>query len=185
MPLGGESFYETVRHEIAHGLGFATYVDDDNGTRLQNLDDSFMLFLEDHSTGKKWSQMTNGERAASEKDAGDLHWTGAAVVGSSSALTSGRHPSGHVRMYAPNPVEPGSSASHWDAALSPDEMMEPFATANPSDLLTTKLLQDIGWTLQTVSVGPCVRDAPPPAFKATGSRSRSAGTTSPAAVPAR
>jgi hypothetical protein len=37
--------------------------------------------------------------------------------------------------------------------------MEPYSTANPSDLLTTQLLHDIGWTLQTAPANGCVADA--------------------------
>jgi hypothetical protein len=149
-------FYQTVLHEIAHGLGFLTIVDLTTGalasaTGGQPQDDIFELFLEDHSTGKTWGQMTNQERKTSAKDTGDLHWTGPHVVAASPVLSAGRHPSGHVQMYAPNPLQLGSSVSHWDTALTPDELLEPFATANPHDLLTTHLLNDLGWTLQTQS----------------------------------
>lgn len=155
-------FYQTVLHELAHGLGFLTIVDLTTGalasaTGGSPQDDVFELFLEDHSTGKTWGQMTNSERKASAKDTGDLHWVGPHVVASSSILTAGRHPSGHVQMYAPSTLQLGSSVSHWDAALTPDELLEPFATADPHDLLTTHLLNDIGWSLQTP--GPCVEAA--------------------------
>jgi hypothetical protein len=73
------------------------------------------------------------------------------------ALAAGRHSSGHVLMYSPNPFEAGSSVSHWSTVLTPDEMMEPFATQNPSDIVTTAALRDMGWmTLQT---GVCTPDA--------------------------
>jgi hypothetical protein len=68
-------------------------------------------------------------------------------------------------MYAPPTVLPGSSVSHWDTAVTPDEILEPFATAHPSDLLTTQLLHDVGWTLQSSSPPPpptsgsCTADA--------------------------
>jgi hypothetical protein len=58
---------------------------------------------------------------------------------------------GFVRLYAPNPVEPGSSVSHWDTSLRPDQLMEPFArpevgfALKPSQDLTFSLLQDLGW----------------------------------------
>jgi len=157
-PVTSVSFYQAILHELAHGLGFLTVVDAQTGARAQGLDDDFMLFLEDHSTGKTWAQMTDSERAASARDTGDLHWTGPAVVAASGLLSSGRHPSGHVQMYAPPTVQPGSSVSHWDTALFPDEIMEPAATASPADLVTTQLLHDIGWPTQAAP-GGCVRDA--------------------------
>ncbi|MFL6235802.1 MAG: hypothetical protein ACJ76N_21915 [Thermoanaerobaculia bacterium] len=158
-PANTQSFYQTVVHEIAHGLGFLTVVNLATGARAQGLDDDFMLFLEDHGTGKTWPQMSNGERLASAVNSGGLHWTGPAVVAASAVLSAGRHPSGHVQMYAPSPVRQGSSVSHWDSALTADEILEPFATANPSDLLTTQLLRDLGWSLQSAPSGACVRDA--------------------------
>ncbi len=156
-PLGEISLYETVRHEIAHGLGFATVTNGTTGARLQGFDDVYMTFLEDHSTGKTWPQMTNGERANSAKDPTDLHWIGANVVAAGAPIVAGRHPSGHVQMYAPATFSGGSSVSHWDTALVPDEMMEPIATLNPSDIVTAALLKDIGWP--SAQAGGCVRDA--------------------------
>jgi hypothetical protein len=150
-------FYQTVLHELGHGLGFLTIVDLTTGALAQGQDDIFELFLEDHSTGKTWGQMTNNERVVSAKDTGDLHWVGPHVVAASSVLSAGRHPSGHVLMYAPSTLQSGSSVSHWDTTLTPDELLEPFATPNPHDLLTTHLLNDIGWSLQTG--GACVEAA--------------------------
>ncbi len=58
---------------------------------------------------------------------------------------------GYVRLYAPNPVQPGSSISHWDTSATPNLLMEPFINSNlaPSfDLdLTPYLFEDIGWVL--------------------------------------
>ena len=55
-------------------------------------------------------------------------------------------------MYAPNPIEQGSSVSHWDVSLSPNQVMEPNISGDllhlvitPRDL-TFSLLRDIGWT---------------------------------------
>jgi hypothetical protein len=56
---------------------------------------------------------------------------------------------GFVRIYAPDPVESGSSVSHWSTAASPDLLMEPFI--NPvlrEDLdLSLTQMKDIGWTV--------------------------------------
>ncbi len=49
--LGEVDFVTTVLHELGHGLGFATYVDDITGAKFLGFDDVFMLQLEDHSTG--------------------------------------------------------------------------------------------------------------------------------------
>jgi|GEM_PF-4083408 len=55
---------------------------------------------------------------------------------------------GRLRLHAPNPLELGSSVSHWDLIASPDLLMEPsnspllaFAQLD----LTLPALQDLGW----------------------------------------
>ncbi len=146
-PPGTFDFFTTVLHEIAHGLGFQTFVDRQTGQKFLGFDDTYMRNLEDHSTGELWPDMTNGERVASAVDTGDLHWVGPSAVAQSGVLSSGTHPSGHIRMYAPNPLEPGSSTSHWDTVLVPDELMEPFLADGAQDLVTTNLMEDIGWSL--------------------------------------
>lgn len=64
----------------------------------------------------------------------------------------GADPNGLVRLYAPNPVAPGSSKSHWDTSATPNLLMEPFINgdlAPASDLdLTPFLFLDLGWTLE-------------------------------------
>ncbi len=54
-------------------------------------------------------------------------------------------------MYAPNPYASGSSVSHWDTSLSPNQLMEPNINQDlshevtpPADM-TFPLLKDIGW----------------------------------------
>lgn len=59
---------------------------------------------------------------------------------------------GYVRLYAPNPVQPGSSKSHFDSVATPNLLMEPAINDDlmPSVFLdlTPNLFEDIGWTLQ-------------------------------------
>ncbi|MGH6900904.1 MAG: hypothetical protein ACREJ5_30850, partial [Geminicoccaceae bacterium] len=59
-------------------------------------------------------------------------------------------------MYAPNPAEPGSSVSHWDVALTPDELMEPFATPASDQRLSDRLMADIGWIVESESCAAVV-----------------------------
>ncbi len=156
-PANTFDLFGAIFHEVAHGLGFATIVDRATGAKFDNTDDVYMRNLEDHNTGELWPNMTDGERAASILDTGDLHWVGPSAVAQSGVLSNGVHPTGHIQMYAPDPSEAGSSTSHWDTALLPDEVMEPFAEPNAQNLVTTNLMQDIGWELMP-SVGTCVPD---------------------------
>jgi hypothetical protein len=146
-PVGTVDFFNTVLHELAHGLGMSTFVNVSTGQKLLGLDDAYMLWLEDHSRGLRWPFLSDAQRAASATDDGDLHWAGPQVVADSDVLSNGRHPSGHVLMYAPPMLRPGSSVSHWDIVLEPDEVMEPFLVAGAADRLTSALLRDMGWRL--------------------------------------
>ncbi len=67
---------------------------------------------------------------------------------------AGAHPSGRVRMYAPNPFATGSSVSHFDVSATPNLLMEPAISADLTSSLdlTVDLFQDIGWIAHTVSV---------------------------------
>ena len=135
-PGSDNDFVTIVLHELGHGLGFATFVNEATGAKFVGMDDVFMLNLEDHSTGELWPDMFNAERAASAIDTGDLHWVGAAVVAASG---------GHVEMFAPNPLDPGSSVSHWSDDLDPDELMEPVETGPSHDVgLAFEAFVDIG-----------------------------------------
>ncbi|HYE25607.1 MAG TPA: PA domain-containing protein [Clostridia bacterium] len=64
---------------------------------------------------------------------------------------AGADAQGRVKMNAPNPLQPGSSVSHWDPATLPNQLMEPAINGNlthsvvaPEDL-TYELMKDIGW----------------------------------------
>lgn len=143
-------FVTVLLHEIGHGLGFLDLVNLSTGAKFLGLDDAYMRFLEDHSTGKLYPIMTNAERVAASKNTGNLHWTGANAIAEGASLMTGRHsPSGHIQMYAPNPQQSGSSVAHWDTALSPNQLMEPSYTEPLQSFdLELALFEDLGWQTQ-------------------------------------
>ncbi|MCZ6714666.1 MAG: hypothetical protein O7B29_12045 [Deltaproteobacteria bacterium] len=146
--FGEVDFVTTVLHELGHGLGFATFVDDTTGEKFLGFDDVFMLQLEDHSTGELWPDMSDAERVTSSTDPGDLHWVGAEVVAASGSLSDGVHASGHVEMFAPSTLDPGSSVSHFSDDLDPDGLMEPFETGALHDVgLALELFADLDWCI--------------------------------------
>jgi hypothetical protein len=66
------------------------------------------------------------------------------------SLPAGTDGAGRLLLFAPNPVEPGSSISHWDLSARPDLLMEPniSSTLAPGDVdLTRQAMQDLGWSL--------------------------------------
>lgn len=56
---------------------------------------------------------------------------------------------GFLRLHAPDPVQSGSSISHWTIDANPSLLMEPSITPDLTDDvdLTLEHFQDIGWTL--------------------------------------
>ena len=144
-------FVAIVNHEIAHGLGFLTLVDQSGAEFADTtaaFPDAFEERLFDLSAGLAWPAMTDAQRAASSTNSRNLVWTGPQVEAKSSLFSSGVAPGGRVRMYAPNPWQDGSSVSHWDTSLSPYEALEPFyKTGVHSLLITGQALADVGWSL--------------------------------------
>jgi hypothetical protein len=144
-PPGRIDFVSVAMHEFAHGLGFLTFVSQ-SGAKLNGLDDVFMRNLEDHTTLKLFPAMTDAERASASVDTNNLHWVGPLADALSGAYTAGVGPNGHIHMFAPNPFQSGSSVSHVDTTLTPNELMEPSYTGPDHDLtLTLEFLEDIGW----------------------------------------
>jgi hypothetical protein len=67
------------------------------------------------------------------------------------SVRAGADRQGRVLLYTPNPVQPGSSVSHWDTIATPNQLMEPAINSDltlavdvPHDL-TRKQLRDVGW----------------------------------------
>lgn len=75
--------------------------------------------------------------------------TGALTVDLS--VLAGGDDAGRVLVNAPNPVQPGSSISHWDPVTNRNQLMEPAINFNlthsvkPPEDLTLPLFRDIGW----------------------------------------
>jgi hypothetical protein len=75
-PVGTSSLYSTVLHEMAHGLGFANFVNDATGAWWAGSPDIFSVFTLDMSSGLHWTEMTQPQRQASAINTGNLVWDG-------------------------------------------------------------------------------------------------------------
>ena len=104
-PPGGKlDFVSIILHELAHGLGFSSFVTLSTGAKAGGYDDVYMRWLTDATTGAQYPNMTNAQRVSASIDTGNLQWTGPLLSAASGGLTSGVGPSGRVHLYAPNPV---------------------------------------------------------------------------------
>ncbi len=67
-------------HEFAHGLGFANFVDETNGTEPLGMTDIYSRHTLDLTTGETWDQMTPHERARSAINSRNVVWNGGGVT---------------------------------------------------------------------------------------------------------
>ena len=153
-PSGTIDLYGTVLHEIGHGLGFASLLGQDGSQAVEGYSDVFTNRLYSETLGTL-VDLTDEQRQSALISETDLTWSGSAVDGLTSTLVQGVT-NDNVRMYAPNPYRSGSSVSHFDTSLSPNDLMEPFKTPRGSmkDQLARNLFRDIGW--QTLPDAPAI-----------------------------
>ncbi len=143
----------TVLHEIGHGVGSASATDESTGAFPGSppFPDIWARFQFDTDANQLWAAMTPGQRVTSAINSNDLVWNGPSTRIASGFLVAGREADGSVQLFTPNPVQPGSSVSHWNDVASPNLLMEP--AINPGLPLTLDLtrqqMRDIGWFRDT------------------------------------
>ncbi len=83
-------------------------------------------------------------------------------LGVNPALRAGADSAGRVQLYATNPVQSGSSISHFDTIAFPNLLMEPAISADlPHGVdLTGYEMIDIGWTFKSVEIDGCDSGVP-------------------------
>jgi len=139
-PPGEIDFFSTALHELGHGLGFLTLMNPGSGALNSGLMDIYTNQLRRAgATNLNYSAMNNAQRAAANTS-GEVVWKGAEVV----AAQGGNHP-----IFAPNPIQSGSSISHWDTTSFPNLLMEPSATdAFIALTLEIEAFADMLWPVQ-------------------------------------
>lgn len=155
-PPGDFNFVSTAAHELIHGLGFASSVALLTGTFQGDerpVPDVYSYFILDQDAGRTWPQMTPAQRAESAINDPWVVWAGEFATSQGAPTLASGTRSGRIRLYAPDPLEPGSSISHWAEDVSPDDLMEPRPPSRADvDIrdgigLTSCVLRDIGWNL--------------------------------------
>lgn len=88
-----------VLHELGHGLGFANFVNEANGTNLAGRTDIFSQFTFDNTVGLLWSAMSNAQRQASAINFSNVVWSGPKVTAGVPSVLSFGSPT--VRIDSP------------------------------------------------------------------------------------
>jgi hypothetical protein len=69
-------------------------------------------------------------------------------------LLAGADAQGRMLLYTPNPLQSGSSVSHWDVSATPNLLMEPAVNSDLTSSvdLTRYAFEDLGWLPRTTPV---------------------------------
>lgn len=91
--------------------------------------------------------LADGNKIKSALASGPVNVT----LGLDMTVRAGADRAGRIMLYTPNPVQPGSTVSHWDTSASPNQLMEPAINndlpldVDPPEDLTRPQLRDVGW----------------------------------------
>ena len=127
-----------VLHELAHGLGFSSFVDPTTGETLGGFIDVFSLHLFDEAQGLGWGEMGNFQRVQSAITERRVVWSGSEVTAEAGDFLAGIPV---VRITSPaviarDVVEVGAAtfgASLRDVTVSGRVVEYDDATLTPSD----------------------------------------------------
>jgi hypothetical protein len=154
-------FISTAMHEITHGLGFTGFVNAGSrttepvGAKLLGYDDIYSANAVRVGTDAAGNlavtpilQLDNAARAAALTSFTNLRWADAEATASVDNVNRDfPAPDNLVRLFAPDPVQPGSSFSHVTGTGIPAGLMLPAITGAPRRLgIAAPMLSAIGWT---------------------------------------
>lgn len=123
-PDNTADFPPVVMHEIAHGLGFASFVTRETGERLLGLPDQYQGFVLDNDTNRLWRDMTDAERAASIKNPRHLVWTGTNLK----AAAAGFLRTGTPRMAIVSPADLAGTYLVGESQFGPTVPVTPLTS---------------------------------------------------------
>jgi len=154
-PPGGADLVTVAMHELAHGLGFLSLVRLPSGRLFGGQLDAYTALLEEHGVGAIGA-LSAAQRVVAFTSGDQLHLVGENTVRAGRELSAGVDESGHVLVYAPSRLEIGSSVSHFDRSLTPNQLMEPVLRFATHDIgVAGGVMQDMGWG---VASGECTGD---------------------------
>ena len=89
-PANGTDLLNVVLHEFGHGLGFANFMTEANGTALLGLGDVYSAFTRDNGSGLYWNQMEKSERARAAVNTNNEVWRGPNVKAATAGFLIGQ-----------------------------------------------------------------------------------------------
>ncbi len=133
-------FFSTAMHEIGHGLGFLSLMDNSSGALFGGFMDIYTNQL--RQLGTDYTAMSDAQRAIANVS-NQVVWKGSSVIASQGFPQP---------IYSPSPLQQGSSISHWDVSATPNLLMEPFATDSFTGLtLEREAFADMLWPVSSSS----------------------------------
>ena len=158
-PRGTADFAGVAIHEIFHGLGFFHYIQPDGSLlsdtvegRTLTLSSVYDLGTYSRADDDFLVNLNDAQRRAAITSGDGLLWGGAAGRRAATAKSSGVAADGKPRLYAPSDYSSGSSVSHLDLSVQPDDLLEPFHNNSADMTLAMALLEDMGWEVNTGSL---------------------------------
>jgi hypothetical protein len=159
-PATGTDFLSTALHEITHGLGFSSQVNvvagsNPVGAKFLGYDDIYgsnVVGVATDAAGATtvtpFMALGNAGREAAMTSFTGLRWSGAEATASLDNLNrDASAPDNLVRLYAPNPIEPGSTLSHVTGTGIPAGLMLPTISGAPRRLgIAAPMLDAVGWS---------------------------------------
>lgn len=145
-PAGRLDFVGVSVHELGHGLGFASLVSVTSGAKPLGRDDIFTRQIVDNrvSPMPQLTSISDADRVAAITSLSGLSWIDERAA-NSPLNTQTSFPG--VLMYAPNPVQTGSSLSHLTDTYS-GELMTPRLNLSFGSRqlgLAVPMLYAVGW----------------------------------------
>lgn len=144
------SFIYTLMHEVAHGLGFIPSFDPETGKLLNDpIPFKYDRFVNRGSSRTNRVMDHAAEEQKRDYNSNDLFFNGEHA---NAASQQSVRPLPMIKLYAPDPFEPGSSIGHVDQNLYEDVrtgLMTPYVGngTDKIDPLTLAIMKDLGYTL--------------------------------------
>jgi hypothetical protein len=159
---GQQDLLVVILHELAHGLGFANFVNVSNGTRPSDMADVYSEYTLDVTSNQVWNHMTNAERQASAINVRHVSWNGVNVNAAVPTVLKPGEPSLLVLTANPVLALPVGDASFGAPLTSTGitgEVVVALDAANVDGPLTTDgcspIQNDVAGKIALIDRGTC------------------------------